>query len=71
MQFHELGQIVVVQRTRLSQIASRIKPVVPDLSRGRALLEEKHNRLYARALKRASGQIEHCVKIAAFQQGRP
>src|SRR4029077_21248573 len=45
-----------------------IELVIPDLARGCALVEEKHHRLHARALKRAAGTVEHSMQIAAFQQ---
>jgi hypothetical protein len=68
LQFDELGQVVVVERVGLAQVAAGVELVVPDLARGRALLEEQHHGLHARALEGAAGAVEHGVQVAAFQQ---
>jgi hypothetical protein len=68
LQLHELGQVVVVQRVGLAHVAAGVELVEPDLARGRALLEEQHHGLDARALEGAAGAVQHGVQVAAFQQ---
>ena len=68
LQRHELGQVVIVERVGLAHVAAGVELVEPDLAGRRALLEEQHHRLHARALERAAGAVEHRVQVAAFQQ---
>ena len=68
LQLHELGEVVVVERVGLAEVAAGVELVEPDLARGRAFLEEEHHGLHARALERAAGAVEHGVQVAAFQQ---
>jgi hypothetical protein len=68
LQLDELGEVVIVERVGLAHVAAGIELVVPNLARGRALLEEEHHGLHARALEGAAGAVEHGMKVAAFQQ---
>ena len=68
LQLHELGEVVVVERVGLAEVAAGVELVEPDLARRRAFLEEEHHGLHARALERAAGAVEHGVQVAAFQQ---
>ena len=68
LKLDKLGEVGVVERVDLAQVAARVELVEPDLARGRAFLEEEHHGLHARALERAAGAVEHGVKVAVFQQ---
>jgi len=68
LQFHEFGEVVVVERVSLAEIAARVELIEPDLARGSAFLEEKHYGLHARPLERTAGTVEDSMQIAAFQQ---
>ena len=68
LQLHELGQVVIIQRVGLAQVAARVELVEPDFAGRRAFLEEEHHGLHARALEGAAGAVEHGVEVAAFQQ---
>ena len=68
LQLHELGEVGVVERVGLAEVAAGVELVEPDFARRRAFLEEEHHGLHARALERAAGAVEHGVEVAAFQQ---
>ena len=71
LQLDELGQVVVVERVGLAEVAAGVELVEPDLAGRRAFLEEQHHGLHARPLERAAGAVEHGVQVAAFQQQLP
>ena len=68
LQFHELGEVVVVQRISLAHVSTGVQLVVPDFARGRSFLEEQHDGFYSGSLERAAGAVQNGVKVAAFQQ---
>ena len=63
LQRDEILQVVVVERIGLAEIAAGIELVEPDLPRRRALLEEQHHGLHARALERAAGQSSTVCRL--------
>jgi len=65
---NEVTEVRIIQRVGLAEVAAGVELVEPHLARGRALLEEEHDGLHARALERAAGAVEHGVEVAAFQQ---
>ena len=67
LQFDKLGQVGIIKRVGLAQVAARVKLIEPDLARGRSFLEKQHHGLDPRALKRAAGAVEYGVQVAAFQ----
>ena len=68
---NKVNQVIIVQRVGLAEVAAGVELVVPGLARLRALLEEEHHGLDARALERAAGAVEDGVQVAALQQHLP
>ena len=64
----ELGEVLVVQRIRLPEIAPRVELIEPGLLRRDALLEEEHHRLHTGPQERAARAVEDGVEVAALQQ---
>lgn len=64
----KLGEVIVVERVRFAKASARIQLVEPDSASRSPFLEEEHDGLDARTLKRAAGTVEHGVEIAAFQE---
>ena len=71
LEFDELGEVGVVERVGLPHVAAGIKLVEPHLARLCAFLKEEHDGLHTRADERASGAVEHGVKVAFFEEFLP
>ena len=68
LQLHELGQVIVVERVGLAEVATGVELIEPDFAGGCAFLEEQHHGLHARALEDAAREIKDGVEVAAFEQ---
>src|SRR2546428_9027384 len=67
LQRHELGEVGIVERISLAEVAPGVELVEPDLARRRAFLEKQYHGLHARALEGAAGAVEHGMQVTALQ----
>ena len=68
LQLHELGEIVVVERVGLAEVAAGVELVVPDLRVGAPFSKNSTTVFTPAPWNVPPGQIEHGVQVAAFQQ---